>query len=129
MTNESTDEPVADTPTTPASERRRSRRRLCEGFAEVILLSPHTLLRGEIHDVSRIGCLVRISTKARVKVDTEADLSFRLKYRQFRVHARVARILPGLGIGFEFIFLSNRMILSIDNLITELERDKKTSAS
>lgn len=125
MTNESADEPVAAVPETPASERRRSRRRLCEGFAEVLILSPRTLLRGEIHDVSRVGCQVRSRSKARIEIDAEADLSFRLKYRQFRVHARVASILPGIGVGFEFIYQNNRMILAIDNLLTELERDKK----
>ena len=93
----------SDTPSSGGKELRRYHRYLCDGFAEVIVLHPECLFRGEIRNVSQTGCF--IVTKARIRLDpsAEAEIRFKLNNREFKTHARVMNVRPGDGIGFQFV--------------------------
>jgi hypothetical protein len=91
---------AADSPS--RTERRRSRRFPCNGFAEVILFQAGMLFRGEIRDISQTGCFV--ATKARVHMDScgKVELRFTLNNNRFHTFARVANVRQGTGVGLEF---------------------------
>ena len=85
-------------------ERRRSRRFPCEGFAEVLVLQPETLFRGEIQNISLTGCFVR--SRARLQVERLSPVELRFQFNNLRYHAYalVMDIRPGEGVGLEFYF-------------------------
>ena len=101
-------------------ERRRSRRYLCNGLAEVMVVYPESLFRGEIRDISLNGCFV--ITKARVHLErlAEAEIRFKLNNRQFRARARVMNVRPGDGVGIEFSFPNEQAEEQVRSLIQEL---------
>jgi len=102
------------------AERRKNRRYPCEGFAEVLVLQPETLLRGEVRNVSKYGCFV--ATRARVHVEprSEAAVRFNLRDRRYRVRAVVANVRPGAGVGFEFRFEDAQTEDEIHCLVEEM---------
>jgi PilZ domain len=101
-------------------ERRRSRRFLCNGTAEVMVFHPECLFRGEIRDISQNGCFV--ITRAHVHLErlAEAEVRFKLNNRQFRTQARVMNVRPGDGVGFEFAHANAKVEEQVNNLIHEL---------
>jgi hypothetical protein len=102
-------------------ERRRSRRFLCNGSAEVMVVHPECLFRGEIRDISQNGCFV--ITRAHVHLErlAEAEIRFKLNNRQFRTQARVMNVRQGDGVGFEFSLANPKTEEQLRNLIQELD--------
>lgn len=84
-------------------ERRRSPRFACSGFAEVLVLHPETLVRGEVRNISLTGCFV--STLAHLKVERGAkvELRFALNGNRLHIFAQVMDVRPGKGMGVEFL--------------------------
>jgi len=104
-------------------ERRRSRRYLCNGFAEVLVVHPECLFRGEIRDISQNGCFVISRAHVQLERLAEAEVRFKLNNRQFKVRARVMSVRKGDGVGFEFLGVNRDAELLLNNLITELSRN------
>jgi hypothetical protein len=104
-------------------ERRRSRRYLCNGFAEVMVVRPECLFRGEIRNISQNGCFVISRAHVQLERHAEAEMRFKLNNRQFRVRARVMSVLKGDGVGFEFLGVNRDTEELLRNLITELSRN------
>jgi len=117
--------PADVAPDARASERRRFARYICEGFAEVVVLFPNTLVRGEVSDVSLGGCFIRTRAKVRVKVDSEAYVRFQLNGRQYKLEGRVASLQMGMGVGFEFHYITAQQMDLLDQLILELKNSSK----
>jgi hypothetical protein len=101
-------------------DRRRYRRFLCEGFAEVLVIYPECLFRGEIRDISEHGCFVMTKARVRFELFAEAEIRFKLRNCQFKTHARVRNVRPGEGVGFEFTFENAQTEEQIIGLIQEL---------
>jgi hypothetical protein len=85
-------------------ERRRSRRFVCEGFAEVFAIDTGYLFRGEIRDISQSGCYIGTNVRLKLERFTEVDVLFMLNKRNYRTYARVMVVRPGKGVGLEFLF-------------------------
>jgi len=103
------------------TERRRSRRFLCDGFAEVHLLARDTMFRGEICDLSLHGCFV--ATRARVHVETKNAIALRVALRNqtFSTEGIVANIRPGVGVGVEFQHPSAQIEKDFRALVADIE--------
>ena len=116
--------PVART----ARERRRSRRYLCDGSAEVNLLERDTMFRGEIRNLSLEGCFV--ATRARIHIDQHngATLRFNLCGRIFKTEAEVINIAPGVGVGFAFQHPTQRVAAEIRVLVEGFAQDPEQAA-
>lgn len=104
-------------------ERRRSRRYPCNGFAEVMVVHPECLFRGEIRDISQNACFVISRARVRCGRLAEAEIRFGLNNCQFRVQARVMSVRQGDGVGFEFLDLNPRTEEQLRNLIQELAQN------
>ncbi|MDR3792451.1 MAG: PilZ domain-containing protein [Terracidiphilus sp.] len=102
------------------AERRKSRRYPCEGFAEVLVLQPETLLRGEVRNVSEHGCFVATRARVHVEPQSEAALRFNLRNRRYRIRAVVANVRPGAGVGFIFRFEDEQTDDEIRCLVEEM---------
>ncbi|HEY2861670.1 MAG TPA: PilZ domain-containing protein [Terracidiphilus sp.] len=104
----------------PRQERRRNRRFSCVGEAHVISVSPRTLFRGKVRDISRTGCF--IETRAQIDVEGMAEVELHFIARGIRLKslARLTDVRPGKGAGFEFVPGDPRMegefALLIDSL-------------
>lgn len=101
-------------------ERRRSRRRTCNGSAEVLVYHPECLFRGEILDISETGCYVATRAHVHLECRAEAVIRFRLKGRLFKTPVHLINIRPGTGVGFEFLNVNARTTEQLKNLILEL---------
>jgi hypothetical protein len=103
-----------------SAERRKSRRYPCEGFAEVLVLHPETLLRGEVRNVSKNGCFVETRARLHVELQSEAAVRFNLSNRRYRIRAVVANVRTEAGVGFEFRFEDELTEEEIRSLVEEL---------
>ncbi len=101
-------------------EHRRSRRRACEGSAEVLVYHPECLFRGEIRDISQTGCFIATRAHVHLECQSEAIIRFRLKGRLFKTQVRLINIRPDNGVGFEFLSVNAQTSEQITNLIQEL---------
>jgi hypothetical protein len=108
------------TPRAGGTEHRRSHRYPCSGFAEVMVVRPECLFRGEIRDISQNGCFVITRANVRCERLAEAEVRFGLNNCQLRVQARVMSVRPGDGLGFEFLDLNPRTKELLNYLIQEL---------
>jgi hypothetical protein len=117
---------AAEAETAATSERRRSRRYSCSGFAEVLVMRPESLVRGEVRDISQTGC--RILTKAYMHVErrSQVDIRFMLNGHHYHTSARVMAILPGAGVGLEFAHPNENIRESFANLACTV-RDAQAS--
>jgi PilZ domain len=111
---------ASDTPSSGGKERRRYHRYLCDGFAEVIVLDPECLFRGEIRDVSQTGCFIVSRARIRLAPSAEAEIRFRLNNREFRTQARVMNVRPGDGVGFRFVYSKAGIEAQVRGLIEYL---------
>ena len=102
------------------AERRKSHRFPCEGFAEVLVFHPETLLRGEVRNVSKHGCFVATRARVHMEPQSEAAVRFNLRNRRYRVRAVVANVRPGAGVGFEFRFEDAQTENEIRCLVEEM---------
>jgi hypothetical protein len=90
------------------SDRRRSVRIVCTGFAEGISTGPSQLFRGEIWNISDSGCF--ISTRAAVAPATGTVIELRFKFggAAYTALARVVEALPSSGIRIRFVAIEPR---------------------
>lgn len=99
-------EPAPETPAAPSGrERRKHERAACDGFAEVVIDGASLMFRGRIKDLSPTGCYIETRARLRLDVGTAAELCFTVNDRAFKAVAEVKVIRPGVGIGFEILFL------------------------
>jgi hypothetical protein len=118
-------EVVADASTAPGArgkERRRSNRYPCSGFAEVMVVQPECLFRGEIRDISQHGCFIISRAPLRLVRLCDAEIRFKLNDHQFRIRARVMSARQGDGVGFEFHDVNPQSEALLGNLIRELSQ-------
>jgi hypothetical protein len=85
-------------------ERRLSHRVGCKGFADAFVIETGYLFRGEIRDISETGCYIMTNARIQLERLTEVDLIFVLNNRKYLTRARVMKIRPKKGVGFEFLF-------------------------
>ncbi len=85
-------------------ERRRGIRHNCKGFAEGAPLHRNLLFRGEIQNLSWDGCFVTTKAQLHLKRFDKVDIRFAVNRIHYQTIARVMRILPGEGLGLEFLF-------------------------
>lgn len=104
----------------PGTERRRSKRYACEGFAEALVFHPETLVRGEIRDISESGCY--LMTRAHLKMEraAEVELRFTLHGNHYRMNARVTDVRPGRGMGLEFAAGDAKVEAALKGLIAAM---------
>jgi hypothetical protein len=96
----------ADAAAAPKSrERRKHERAGCDGFAEVVIDGASLMFRGRIKDLSPTGCYLETRARLRLDVGVAAELCFTVNERAFKAVAEVKVIRPGVGIGFEILFL------------------------
>jgi hypothetical protein len=88
-----------------ARERRKHERAGCDGYAEVVIDGASLMFRGRIKDLSPTGCYLETRARLRLDVGTAAELCFTVNERAFKAVAEVRVIRPGVGIGFEILFL------------------------
>jgi hypothetical protein len=107
-------------PGASGKEHRRSHRYSCNGSAEVMVVHPECLFRGEIRDISENGCFLVTRARVQLKRLDEAEVRFGLNNCQLKVQARVMSVREGDGLGFEFLDLSPRTKELLSYLIQEL---------
>jgi hypothetical protein len=101
--------PVAEVaPAGPPSgrERRKHERSECDGFAEVVIDGASLMFRGRIRDISPTGCYIETRARLRLETGIAAELSFTINERAFKAVAEVRVVRPGVGVGFEILFLA-----------------------
>jgi len=92
-------------PASTGRERRKHERAVCDGFAEVVIDGASLMFRGRIKDLSPTGCYIETRARLRLDVGTAAELCFNVNDRAFKAVAEVRVIRPGVGVGFEILFL------------------------
>jgi hypothetical protein len=101
------EEVAAATPEAPSGrERRKHERSECDGFAEVVIDGASLMFRGRIRDISPTGCYIETRARLRLETGIAAELSFTINERAFKAVAEVRAIRPGIGVGFEILFLA-----------------------
>ncbi len=86
-------------------DRRKHERSDCDGFAEVVIDGASFMFRGRIKDLSPTGCYIETRARLRLEVGTAAELCFTVNDRNFKAVAEVKVTRPGVGVGFEILFL------------------------
>lgn len=109
--------PIAD-----GDDRRRHPRLLCEAKATVI--RPELLFRGTIRNISEGGCYFETQARLSLKPSTEVDLQFKLSDRRYKTRASVRNMVPGRGMGLEFVFADTKAGESIRSLVKALDAAK-----
>jgi len=104
-------------------ERRKHERLDCDGFAEVVIDGASLMFRGRIKDLSPTGCYIQTPARLRLDVGAAAELVFTVNDRTFKAVAEVRVIRPGVGVGFEILFLvaESRAPSDLMALIQKLE--------
>jgi len=75
---------------------------------------------GKIINLSLGGCLVALHTPLDLLMDEIVELIFCVNQMPFRVRAKVRSIRSETLMGFQFLHLSNRVRLRLEDLIKEL---------
>jgi hypothetical protein len=115
---------AADVVSAPQGSDRRKHERLdCDGFAEVVIDGASLMFRGRIKDLSPTGCYIQTPARLRLDVGAAAELVFTVNDRTFKAVAEVRVIRPGVGVGFEILFLvaESRAPSDLMALIQKLE--------
>jgi len=110
-----------DDPAPSGADRRRSRRYLCAGFAEIQLIARDMIFRGEICNLSLHGCFV--TTRARVQLEkvTPVMIRFNLRNRQFKTEGLVVNLRPGEGFGIQFHHATPETVDEFMKLVEDYE--------
>ena len=115
---------VSNKPTDPVqpagSERRITTRHECDGFAEVLVPFKGLLFRGEIANLSELGCYVKTRARLSLRRSVEVELRFTVRGDNFSVLASSVAVRNGDGAGFEFSLIDPPMHRKLLELIEEL---------
>ena len=111
-------------PISDGNDRRRHPRLLCDAQATAALLCPELLFRGTIRNISEGGCYFETQARLSLKPSREVDLRFKLSDRRYRTRACVRNMVPGRGMGLEFVFADAKAAESIRNLVKALDAAK-----
>ena len=84
------------------SDRRRSIRIVCTGFAEGVSTGPCQLFRGEIRNISDSGCFISTAAVVALSPGTIIELRFKFGGAAYNALARVVEALPSSGIRMRF---------------------------
>lgn len=106
---------------------RRVKRFRVTGKVPVAFIGPQTRCTADLHDISANGCLLLLRND-RVKIGTFGRLGIQVGRETIRAGAVAKRVIPRLGVGFEFgqMFPSDRDLL--DRLITAVSTGRPTNA-
>lgn len=113
---------ASSVPSSPLqAERRKSRRFLCEGTGEVIVLGGALRFTGEVRDLSETGCCLTTKVMFSLERGTQVEVVMVVNRVHFRVAAGVRSNHKIRGVGLEFMNVSPRCARYIHDLIAELE--------
>jgi len=106
-----------------ANQRRRSSRWACSGKAEIVLSMELPTLSARIANLSAEGCLLIAKQPIGLDKEVQVELVFTINQLPFRVRAQVKAIRLETIYGFQFLQLSNRSRLRLEELVIELQQD------
>jgi hypothetical protein len=92
------------------TERRRSVRFCCTGFAEGVSTDPTQLFRGEIRNVSETGCFISLRFAVNLTSGTYVQLRFKIGRAEHSALARVVQAVPFYGIRMRFVAIDPAFI-------------------
>jgi hypothetical protein len=98
------------------NERRVAERVECEGPAEITVPFPGYLFRGEIANISEVGCHVKTRARLNLRRHAQVELRFTLKGDVFSIVARVVWAKSAAGARFEFTHIepaAHKMLLRL----------------
>lgn len=102
------------------AERRQHKRYAVDAMAEVLVLDGTLLFRGRVLDISVAGCYIETQARLRMRQRTPVEMIFRVKNTVFRLQATSRMVRPGMGAGFFFSEMNERMQAELEALIAEL---------
>ena len=108
-------------------ERRQHKRYAVDTVVEVLVMDGSLLFRGRVLDISAAGCYIETQARLRMRQRTPVEMVFRVKNAVFRLQATSRMIRPGMGAGFLFAEMNERMRAELDALIAELSSPAKSS--
>jgi len=108
-------------------ERRQHKRYAVDTIVEVLVMDGSLLFRGRVLDISAAGCYIETQARLRMRQRTPVEMVFRVKNAVFRLQATSRMIRPGMGAGFLFAEMNERMRAELDALIAELSSPAKSS--
>lgn len=108
-------------------ERRQHKRYAVDTVVEVLVMDGSLLFRGRVLDISVAGCYIETQARLRMRQRTPVEMVFRVKNAVFRLQATSRMIRPGMGAGFLFAEMNERMRAELDALIAELSSPAKSS--
>ena len=111
---------IANETTGDGKERRKQKRFVCQGFAEVVLEEVAFLFRGTIRDLSLTGCYIQSSARLALEIGTTVELKFSIERDELLIPARIAAIRYGSGACFEFFEIGREMQNRLASLIFRL---------
>lgn len=109
-------------------ERRQHRRYAVEAMAEVLVLDGSLLFRGRVLDISVAGCYIETQARLRMRQRTPVEMVFRVKNAVFRLQATSRMVRPGMGAGFLFSKMNEKMQAELEALIAELSQPTEDQA-
>jgi PilZ domain len=80
---------------------RRVKRFRATSKLPAAFVGPGTRCTAELHDISANGCLLLLPSD-QVKIGTFGRLGIQVGHETVRAGAVAKRVVPGLGVGFEF---------------------------
>ena len=106
-----------------ATEQRAAGRIECDGPAEVVVPFAGALFRGEIANVSEVGCYIRTRARVNLRRHDEVELRFTLRGDGFSILARVIWAKSMTGIRLEFTHIEPTPHKMLLRLIAEMKGD------
>jgi PilZ domain len=104
-------------------ERRKHKRYVVDGVAEVLVADGTMLFRGRVLDVSVAGCYVETQARLRLLPGTPVEMVFRVNGMVFRPMATSRMVRPGKGVGFLFTEPGEKVQRELEALIAELSEE------
>lgn len=101
-------------------DQRRSPRFPCSGSAEVHVSAIHGSHPARIENLSERGCRLVLLDVREIELEGIYELTFTVNRLPFRVRGQVRSIRGGGTIGVEFVDLSKRSRMYLQDLVQEL---------
>lgn len=117
---------LGDTPPAPrhipvARERRAQPRHNVDAKASIVLVKGGAALRGNLLNLSLIGCRIRCDEKFKVGIYTRVETEFYLAGMSFLLGGVIQAIHGPRDVGIRFLDVSPRKQQQIQQLIDEIE--------
>lgn len=109
-------------------ENRLHPRFPCSGYALVQRPAVSVKYTARILNLSLQGCRIELTTQADLEVEEEIDVTFTVNHLPFLVRAQIRHLRTNGILGLQFLYLSSRGQMQLEELLSELEENRLQNA-